>query len=68
MQACADKLDRELTDYGIPPRFPEVEAAAEEVSSLVPHDVLANMPKSDALPPGQQRQSSTKDTSPSLRV
>ena len=30
MQACADKLDRELALYGTPPVFPE-EAAAEVV-------------------------------------
>ncbi len=35
-QACADKLDRELSTFGIPPQFPpeeEVECEAEEGTS-----------------------------------
>lgn len=28
-QACADKLDAELNKYGVPPKFPDAEAAAE---------------------------------------
>ena len=31
-QACADKLDRELTLYGIPPQFPTEEAETEEAA------------------------------------
>lgn len=27
-QACADKLDNELTKYGVPPKFPTAEEAA----------------------------------------
>lgn len=35
IKACADKLKREMTDFGFPPNFPEdVEDAKEEVSVL----------------------------------
>lgn len=36
-QACADKLDRELSKFGIPPQFPapvEEEAAAEQPADV----------------------------------
>eukprot|EP00983_Pelagomonas_calceolata_P039773 1137333-Pelagomonas_calceolata.AAC.13 len=33
-QACADKLDAELTKYGVPPKFPDAEeVAAAEVAA-----------------------------------
>lgn len=33
-QACADKLDHELTKYGVPPKFPsEEETAAAEAAA-----------------------------------
>ena len=37
MQACADKLDREIRQFGCPPVFPqdkEEEAPAEKVETL----------------------------------
>lgn len=30
IKACADKLDRELATYGVPPKFPDPEADAED--------------------------------------
>lgn len=31
LQACADRLDQELRDYGVPPKFPEPEEVPPEV-------------------------------------
>ena len=38
-QACADKLDRELSLYGIPPQFPPEEAEPEEAAPAAAPEV-----------------------------
>lgn len=39
LQACADKLTREIADFGYPPQFPpEEEEEKEEVSEVIIKD------------------------------
>eukprot|EP00877_Chromochloris_zofingiensis_P006951 jgi/Chrzof1/2509/Cz11g18080.t1 len=46
IKACADKLDRELTQYGCPPQFPDdddvSDAASTSTSSVTAGDAAAN--------------------------
>ena len=52
-QACADRLDQELRDYGVPPKFPVGDEAAEEpvAAAAVCQLIQDPLPPSPPPPP-----------------